>query len=106
MSDMAWLRGLLGSEEEEEQPAQLLKVSARSQPGIVAGAIAGVIREGKVAEVQAIGPRAVNQAINSVAVARNYLVADDIDVICIPVFVELTIGDLERTGIKLTVEPR
>ena len=85
---------------------QILKVAARPRPTAVAGAIAGVIRDGKVAEAQAIGPLAVNQAVKAVAIARGYLAEDGIDVICIPAFVEVTIDDQERTAIKLTVEPR
>jgi hypothetical protein len=40
----------------------MIKVSANSRTSAVAGAIAGVIRENKHAEVQAIGAGAVNQA--------------------------------------------
>lgn len=85
---------------------QILKVSARSRSTAVAGAIAGVIRDGKVPEVQAIGPHAVNQAVKAVAIARGYLAEDGIDVVCIPAFVEVTIDDQERTAMKLTVERR
>jgi len=41
----------------------IIKVSATSRTSAVAGAIAGVIREHKRAEVQAIGAGAVNQAV-------------------------------------------
>jgi len=85
---------------------QVLKVAARSRSTAVAGAIAGVIRDGKVAEVQAIGPLAVNQAVKAVAIARTYLAEDGIDIICIPAFTEVMIDDQERTAIKLTVERR
>lgn len=85
---------------------QILKVSARSRSTAVAGAIAGVIRDGNVPEVQAIGPHAVNQAVKAVAIARGYLAEDGIDVVCIPAFVEVTIDDQERTAMKLTVERR
>ena len=84
----------------------IIKVAARSRPGAVAGAIAGVIREGKQADVQAIGAGAVNQAIKAVIVARGYLRGDGIDVICLPTFVELEIDGQERTAIKIIVEPR
>lgn len=85
---------------------KVLRVSARSRSTAVAGAIAGVVREKGRAEVQAIGAGAVNQATKAVAIARGYLAEDGIDVICIPTFVDVLIGDLERTAIKLTVEPR
>lgn len=84
----------------------IIKVSARSRSTSVAGAIAGVVREHKRAEVQAIGAGAVNQAVKAVAIAKGYLALDGIDVICIPAFAEVDIDGQERTAIKLTVEPR
>ena len=84
----------------------ILKVAARSRSTAVAGAIAGVVRSDKHAEVQAIGAGAVNQAIKAVALARGYLALDGIDVVCIPSFVELTIQGAERTALKFVVEPR
>jgi len=85
---------------------EILKVAATSRSTAVAGAIAGVVRESGRAEVQAIGAGAVNQAVKAVAIARTYLAEDGIVVICIPAFVEVMIGDQERTAIKLTVEIR
>jgi stage V sporulation protein S len=84
----------------------VLRVASRSRSGAVAGAIAAVVREGKQAQVQAIGAGAVNQAIKAVVVARSYLARDGIDVICIPTFTEVEVGGKERTAIKLIVEPR
>jgi len=84
----------------------VIKVSAQSRSTAVAGAIAGVIREHKRAEVQAIGAGAVNQAVKATAIARGYLTDDNIDVVCIPFFTEVTIEDQERTALRLIVEPR
>ena len=84
----------------------IIKVSAQSRSTAVAGAIAGVVREHKRAEVQAIGAGAVNQAVKAAAIARGYLTDDNIDVICIPFFTEVTIEDQERTALRLIVEPR
>ena len=84
----------------------ILKVSAKSRSTAVAGAIAGVVRECGHAEVQAIGAGAVNQAVKAVAIARNYLAEDGIEIICIPSFTEVMIGDLERTAIKLVVDKK
>jgi len=83
---------------------EILKVSAKSRSTAVAGAIAGVVRESGRAEVQAIGAGAVNQAVKAVAIARGYLAEDGITVVCIPSFVEVMIGDQERTAIRLVVE--
>jgi stage V sporulation protein S len=84
----------------------MIKVSANSRTAAVAGAIAGVVREHKRAEVQAIGAGAVNQAIKAVALATSYLKNDGIDIVCIPEFVDVEIEDKVRTAIKMVVEPR
>jgi stage V sporulation protein S len=84
----------------------LIKVASSSRTAAVAGAIAGVVREFKRAEVQAIGAGAVNQAIKAVVLATGYLAEDGIDVVCIPEFVDVEIEDKVRTAIKLVVEPR
>ncbi|MBQ8079342.1 MAG: stage V sporulation protein S [Oscillospiraceae bacterium] len=85
---------------------EVLKVSSRSVPNSVAGAIAGVIRENKSVEIQAVGAGAANQAIKSVAIARGYLAPIGIDLICIPAFTSIQIDGEDRTAIKLICEPR
>ncbi len=84
----------------------VLKVSAKSNPSSVAGALAGVIREHGRAELQAIGAGAINQAIKAVAIARGYVAPGGLDLICIPAFIDVTIDGEERTAIKFIVEPR
>jgi len=84
----------------------IIKVSAHSRSTAVAGAIAGVMRDFRHAEVQAIGASAVNQAIKAVAIARSYLTEDDIDIVCVPQFVEIDIAGQERTAVRLSIEPR
>jgi stage V sporulation protein S len=84
----------------------VIKVSANSRTAAVAGAIAGIVREHKRAEVQAIGAGAVNQAVKALVLAIGYLKNDGIFVVCIPEFVDVTIEDKVRTAIKLVVEPR
>lgn len=86
--------------------AEVLKVSTRSRPSAVAGAIAGVIRESGVAEVQSIGAGATNQAIKAVAIARSYLSEEGIDIFCIPSFIDVAIDEEERTAIKLIIQRR
>jgi stage V sporulation protein S len=85
---------------------EVIKVSAHSRSTAVAGAIAGVVRDHKHAEVQAIGASAVNQAVKAVAIARNYLALDGIQIVCLPEFVEIDIEGQERTAVKLIIEPR
>lgn len=84
----------------------VIKVSAHSRSTAVAGAIAGVMRDYNHAEVQAIGASAVNQAIKAIAIARNYLLLDGIDIVCYPEFVEIDIEGKDRTAVKLMIMPR
>jgi stage V sporulation protein S len=90
----------------ERRNGDILKVSARSRPSAVAGAIAGVVRENGRAEVQAIGAGATNQAVKAVAIARDYLRETGIEAICLPAFIDVTIENEDRTAIRLVVEPR
>lgn len=84
----------------------IIKVKATSRTAAVAGAIAGVVRENKHADVQAIGAGAVNQAVKAMVLAKGYLAEDGIVVVCIPEFVDVEIDGKVRTAIKLVVEPR
>lgn len=84
----------------------VLKVSAQSKPKSVAGALAAVLREKGVAEVQAIGAGAVNQAVKGMAIARGYVVPNGIDLVCVPAFTEIEINGEERTAIRFIVEGR
>jgi stage V sporulation protein S len=84
----------------------VLKVSAKSNPNSVAGALAGVLREKGCAEMQAIGAGALNQAVKAVAIARGFVAPGGIDLICIPAFTDIVIDGEERTAIKLIIEPR
>lgn len=86
--------------------AEVLKVSAKSRPSAVAGAIAGVVRENGRAEVQAIGAGATNQAVKAIAIAREYLLETEIDAICVPAFIDVIIDNEERTAIRLVIERR
>jgi stage V sporulation protein S len=83
-----------------------IKVSAKSRSTAVAGAIAGVIREYRQAQVQAIGAGAVNQAIKAIAIARSYLQQDQLDLAVVPTFAEVDINGEERTAVRLYIESR
>lgn len=82
---------------------QVLKVSARSQPSMLAGAIAGVLRSGDIAQLQAIGAGAVNQAIKAIATASTYLAPEGVDIMCLPTFVQVDLDGAQRTAISLRV---
>ncbi len=84
-------------------PVSIIKVAATSRPAAVAGAIAGMVREGKNVTIQAIGAAAVNQAVKSIATARSYLKEDNIDISFIPTFAEVMIDEQERTAVRMQV---
>ena len=85
---------------------EILKVSSRSNPNSVAGAMAGVVRQSNAVEVQVVGAGALNQAVKAVAIARGYLAPSNIDLICIPTFADIEIDGESRTAIRLSVEDR
>ena len=84
----------------------VLKISAKSNPNSIAGALAGVIRERGTAEMQAVGAGAINQAVKAIAIARGFVAPSGLELICIPAFTDILIDGEERTAIKLIVEPR
>jgi len=86
----------------------VLKVSTTTDPAATAGAIANGIRLDGESEIQVIGPRAVNQAVKAIAIARGYLAPSGIDVYCIPSFATIHVEEdgEDRTGIHFRVCPR
>jgi stage V sporulation protein S len=84
----------------------VIKVKANSRTAAVAGAIAGVVREHRHAEVQAIGAGAVNQAVKALVLAKGYLAEDGIPIMCAPEFVDVDIDGKVRTAIKFVIEPQ
>jgi len=85
---------------------EVLKVSSKSEPKSVAGAIAAILRNGEPVEVNAIGAAAVNQVVKSIAVARGYVAPNGIDLVCIPAFAQLEVDGKEKTSIRFIVEKR
>lgn len=81
----------------------ILKVSSKSNPNSVAGAIAGQIKESGKVEIQAIGAGALNQAIKAIAIARGFVAPSGHNLVCIPAFAEVEVDSEDRTGIKLIV---
>ena len=84
---------------------EVLKVSSKSNPNSVAGALAGVLREKGSAEIQAIGAGALNQAIKSIAIARGFVAPSGLDLVCVPAFTDIEIDGEQKTAIKLIIEP-
>lgn len=80
-----------------------LKVSSKSSPASVAGAIAGLVKDGLPVEIQSVGAGAVNQAIKAIAIARGFLIPSGVDVVCAPTFQDIEINGESRTAIRLSV---
>ena len=85
---------------------ETLRVSSKSKPNTVAGAVAGVIREQGQVELQTVGAGALNQAVKAVAIARGFLVSSGIELVCVPSFSDIDIDGEERTAIRLLVFPK
>ncbi len=82
----------------------ILKVSTKSKPNSVAGALANAFRESDLVELQAIGAGALNQAIKAIAIARGYVAPTGKDLVCVPAFSDILIEGEERTAIKLIIK--
>lgn len=85
---------------------EVLKVSSKSKPNSVAGALANAFRDKQSIEIQAVGAGSLNQAIKAIAIARGYVAPTGKDLICVPAFSDIVIDGEERTAIKLIVESR
>ena len=85
---------------------EVLRVSSKSNPNSLAGAMAAVLREQGATEVQAIGAGAINQAVKAIAIARGFVAPGGMDLTFVPAFVDVMIDGEERTAIKLLVQPR
>ena len=85
---------------------EVLKVSGKSNPSSVAGALTGVIKEHGNAEIQAVGAAALNQTVKAIAIARGFLAPTGVDLMCTPAFTEIEIHGVEKTAIKIIVETK
>ena len=80
-----------------------LKVSSKSSPASVAGAIAGLVKDGTPVNMQCVGAGAVNQAIKAVAIARGFLIPTGVDISCAPTFSDVEIAGESRTAIRIAI---
>ena len=85
---------------------EVLKVSTKSNPNSVAGALAAIIKEKNIVEIQAVGAGPINQAVKAIAIARGFVAPSGRDIVCVPAFTDIEIDGQERTAIKLIVQPR
>ena len=85
---------------------ETLRVSTKSNPNAVAGAIAGILRSDRVVQISVVGAGALNQAVKALCIAREHVAGDGIDAVCIPSFGDIEIEGEQRTAIMLRVEHR
>ena len=85
---------------------ETLKVSSKSNPNSIAGALANVLRDNSGVEIQAVGAGALNQAIKGIIIARGFVAPSGKNITCTPSFREVMIEGEERTAIKLLVEAK
>ena len=81
-----------------------LKVSKRSDPNTIAGAIAGKCREHLRVGIQSIGPVCTVRAVSAIAIARRYLVNDGHDLRFRPEFISCEFEEGSSCmGLRLTI---
>ena len=85
---------------------EVLKVSSKSKPNSVAGALANAFREKQSIEIQAVGAGSLNQAIKAIAVARGFVAPSGKNLVCIPAFSDISIEGEDKTAIKLIIEAK
>ncbi len=83
-----------------------LKVSSKSNPNSLAGAIVATLRENPSVEIAGVGAGAINQAIKAIAVGEGFVRPEGSELICIPYFENITIEGEGRTSIRLRIEKR
>ena len=85
---------------------EILKVSSKSNPNSIAGALANVLKDDSSVQIQAVGAGALNQAIKGIIIARGFVAPSGKNLYCVPSFAIVIIDGEERTAIKLTIEAR
>ena len=83
---------------------EIIKVGSKSNPNAVAGAIANLLRENNIIEVQSIGAGALNQGIKAIAIAKGFVAPSGKNIFCTPTFADINIEGNLKTAIKLLVE--
>ncbi len=83
---------------------EILKVSSKSNPSKVAGAIANIYRENGTVEIQTVGAGSLNQAIKAIAICRGFVAPTGDNLVVIPAFNDIMINGEQKTALKLVVE--
>lgn len=83
---------------------EILKVSSKSNPSKVAGAIANIYREKGCVEIQTVGAGSLNQAIKAIAICRGFVAPTGDNLVIVPAFNDIVINGEQKTALKLIVE--
>ncbi len=83
---------------------EILKVSSKSNPSKVAGAIANIYREKGCVEIQTVGAGSLNQAIKAIAICRGFVAPTGDNLVIIPAFNDIVINGEQKTALKLIVK--
>lgn len=86
-----------------DEQIKLLKISSKSDINKVAQAIKTEIDTNKKVYIQSVGAGALNQAVKSIIIARQLIVANELDIYCIPVFKNIIIDGKEIVAIRFIV---
>lgn len=81
----------------------MLKVSSKSKPNAVAGAIANTLKTEEKVEAQAVGAGAVNQLMKACAIASGYLAPIGYRVMVQPTFNLIDINGEEVTSLLFVI---
>lgn len=91
---------LLGRKDEN---MEILKVSSKSKPINVAGALASILKEKNEVSVQVIGAGSLNQLVKSIIICKGILAPLGKNIICIPSFTNVEIDKEEKTAIRMNI---
>ena len=81
-----------------------MKVGRNSDEFKVAGAIASRVRDNRRVAISSIGPDSVFKAVKALAVARQFLVQDNIDISFKPEFMNVTLDEgVQSTALRFVV---
>jgi stage V sporulation protein S len=85
--------------------ATSLKVSGKSMPAKVAGALASALRQDQCCKVAVVGADSLLNAVLAIVRAKSYIETDNLDLQFWPDFVHLQVDGEQRTGVILNVLP-
>lgn len=82
---------------------QILRVAADSKLHLVAGAIAGQMRENGLAQTQAIGTDAVYCMLKAIIIAQRYVTDENMRLAFIPEYVGVVVDSQKQTAVRLNI---